>query len=341
MKQFLKNNWVKAVCFCTVFLMNGLLAVSVSAQEQTVYDAVPVHVDHSYSGRLEDECVDYYKFVLGESGKVTYTVSMNTSNGHLQLLNHEYERLDGKDIYHDSNRGCLYRKEEWYLLAGTYSFALQFDSANESFPESQTHPNDILSQAVSIKAESKYTGQIGLDDGQDFYMFHMPFSGQISMSHYSYGQIMEFSILDLEGRRLNRFRAGYDSNKGYAHSVDTCSLEKGDYYLKVAPWAGSSAFYNFKIHVKPNPCQIAQTKRNQSKAVVEIEKQPGVTGYILQYSTSSEFTKGLTKTKKSKSPNIKLTGLKKSKVYYVRAKTVKQWNGKIYYSEYGDSSTMY
>lgn len=74
---------------------------------------------------------------------------------------------------------------------------------------------------------------------------------------------------------------------------------------------------------------------------MKIEKQPGVTGYILQYSTSREFAKGVTKIKKSKNPNIKLSGLKKSQVYYVRAKTVKQWKGKTYYSAYGDSSTMY
>lgn len=95
------------------------------------------------------------------------------------------------------------------------------------------------------------------------------------------------------------------------------------------------------MNVKPNVCQISRTTRNKSKATVKIEKQQDVTGYILQYSTSSEFTKGQTKTKKSKSSNIKLTGLKKTKVYYVRVKTVKQWNGKIYYSEYGDYSTMY
>ncbi len=270
------------------------------------------------------------------------------------MYNHEYERLYDRYIEYDGNRGCRYRKEDWYLRAGTYyirftgaegsySFSLQFESAKEDFPESQTHPNEILSQAADINVDTKYAGLIGLDDEQDFYIFHMPFSGQINLSHYRYGgNSMKYSILDMEGNELEHFYDEYDSNKGYAHSVDTYSLEPGDYYLKInRRYSGDGAFYNFTINIKPNSCQIAQTKRNKSKASVKIEKQAGVTGYILQYSTTREFTKGLTKTKKSKSPNIKLTGLKKSQVYYVRAKTVKQWNGKIYYSEYGGISTMY
>ncbi len=352
MKQFFKKVCF-LICFCMVLLTSSIFVNDVHAEDQTIYQAVPVNVNNSYSGRLTGEGIDYYKFVLGESGKVTFTVSMDTSYGNLKLYNHEYVELYERDINHDSNRGCLYRKEEWYLKAGTYymrfkgregsySFALQFESAGESFPESQTHPNDILSQAVNINVETKYAGLIGLDDEQDFYMFHMPFSGQLSLSNYSYGgNRLEFDILDIEGNRLKSFFDFFDSNKGYAHAAGSYSLKTGDYYLKVCPWEGKGAIYNFKMNVKPNVCQISRTTRNKSKATVKIEKQQEVTGYILQYSTSSKFTKGQTKTKKSKSPNIKLTGLKKTKVYYVRAKTVKQWNGKIYYSEYGNYSTMY
>lgn len=353
MKKILKKLCLRLIYLSMVLLISSLSISSAHAKDQKIYDAEMIYVDNSYSGRLADENANYYEFVLDQSGKVTFTVSMDTSYGYLKLYNNEFEELCAGYINRDENRGSLYRKDEWYLRAGTYyirftgsegaySFAIQFESAGESFLESQTRPNDILSQAVNINVETKYAGQIGLEDNQDFYIFHMPFSGQIGLSHYSYGgDRMRFDILDMEGNNLAGFFAQFDSNKGYAHCIDTCSLQKGDYYLKVHPGDGNSAFYNFKINVKPNPCQIAKTKRNQSKAIVQIEKQPGVTGYIIQYSTSREFANGFTKTKKSKSTNIKLSGLKKTQVYYVRAKTVKQWNGKIYYSAYGDLSIMY
>lgn len=209
MKQILKKFWLQLVCLYLVFLISSLFISSVHAEDQKIYDAELIRADHSYSGRLADKCMDYYKFILDQSGKVTFTVSMDTSVGHLQLCNNEYEELYERTIYEDGNRGCLYRKDEWYLRAGTYymrfnggkgtySFALQFESAGESFPESQTHPNDILSQAVHINVETKYAGQIGLEDEQDFYVFHMPFYGQIDLSHYSYGgNEMKFDILDM------------------------------------------------------------------------------------------------------------------------------------------------
>lgn len=56
--------------------------------------------------------------------------------------------------------------------------------------------------------------------------------------------------------------------------------------MKVCPLEGKGAIYNFKMNVKPNVCQIPRTTRNKSKAIVKIEKQQEVTGYILQYSTS-------------------------------------------------------
>lgn len=350
-RKVVKNVSIAVLCFfcaLTFAIMNVRTAM---AEEKGIYDASPISASGSYSGRLSDECEDYYKFTLSESGKVTLTISMDTGAGRVHFYDNDYDELCNNYIYYDDNRRCRYDKDSYHFSAGTYylkisgdegnySFIMDFQSANETIPESQSNRNDILSEAKDISLNTKYTELIGWGDTQDFYKFHVPFPGQVSISHTDY--IMDgrsrYSILDMEGNSIENFWAYLDSNKGYAQDVDSCSLETGDYYLKLYDTHG---IYNFTIKPKPSPAQIARTKRNKSKATIYIEKQAGATGYVLKYSTSSDFKKGYTKTKTITGTKVKLTGLKKNENYYLRVKAYKVWNGKTYYSEYGDTSTMY
>lgn len=354
-QKLLKGLCVSVCSVVCVMAVNTLTVSEVMADEKTIYDASVINAEGSYSGRLKGgDYDDYYQFSLNESGKLTLTVEMDTSWGNFYIFNNEYNKLDSYSIVYDSNRRCLYNKQELYFSAGTYyfkfsgsegaySFIMDFESADESFPESQTDRNEILSQARSITLDTKYSGVIGYDDEQDFYKFDVPLSGQMSISHRSYGECgLVYYILDIEGNELKSFSADVDKNLGYAHDVDTLPIKAGSYYLKVCGnWKPRYGFYDFSIKVKPSPAQIAQTKRNKTKATVQIEKQEGATGYYLQYSTSSDFKKSVTKTKKSTSTKFKLTGLKKNKIYYVRARAYRTWNGRTYYGEYGDRSTMY
>lgn len=72
----------------------------------------------------------------------------------------------------------------------------------------------------------------------------------------------------------------------------------------------------------------------------KIKKQ--VTGYQIQYSTSSEFKDAKTETKKIKDHKIttkKISKLKKNKTYYVRIRTYKEVDGKKYYSAWSSVKT--
>ena len=354
----MKCTWKKAVCLLLVLFM-GIMAFEgmrvKASEEKTIYDASVISPEGSYSGGMEDNGEDFYKVTLNKSGKVVIIISMDTSWGRFSFYDNEYNELGNYDIDYDSNRACYYKKQELYFCAGTYyfkfagdkgvySFTLNFQSSEETFSESQVDRNDVLNQAVGISLDRKYTGQVGYGDVQDFYKFTIPFSGQVSISHCNYTNETdsEYELIDVEGNRLQWFYGDFDRNKGYAHNVNTFSLKAGSYYLKVSgSWEEQYGFYNFIINIKPNPTQILQTKRKKTKATVTIEKQSGVTGYILQYSTSEKFSKTTTKTKTSKSRKISLTGLKKAKTYYVRAKSYKVWNGKTYYSDYGEMLTMY
>ena len=70
---------------------------------------------------------------------------------------------------------------------------------------------------------------------------------------------------------------------------------------------------------------------------VKWKKKTKITGYQIQYSTSSKFSMKNTKTvkiKKAKTASKKITDLKSSKKYYVRIRTYKIVNKKTYYSNW-------
>ena len=83
---------------------------------------------------------------------------------------------------------------------------------------------------------------------------------------------------------------------------------------------------------------------------VKWKKKTKITGYQIQYSTSSKFSMKNTKTvkkgnktikiKKAKTVSKKITGLKPSKKYYVRIRTYKIVNKKTYYSSWSKKKNV-
>ena len=76
---------------------------------------------------------------------------------------------------------------------------------------------------------------------------------------------------------------------------------------------------------------------------VKWEKKTKITGYQIQYSTSSKFSKKSTKTvkiKKTKTASKKITDLKSSKKYYVRVRTYKNSKKKTDYSAWSKKKSI-
>ncbi|GEM_PF-3273967 len=90
---------------------------------------------------------------------------------------------------------------------------------------------------------------------------------------------------------------------------------------------------NFSI-VKPAPPKTKITKLTAGKRsfTVKFAKKSGITGYQLQYSTSSKFTKKTTLNLKSTTVKKTVKKLKSKKKYYVRIRTYKTVAGKKFYS---------
>ena len=76
---------------------------------------------------------------------------------------------------------------------------------------------------------------------------------------------------------------------------------------------------------------------------VKWKKKTKITGYQIQYSTSSKFSKKSTKTvkiKKAKTTSKKISNLKSSKKYYVRVRTYKNSKKKTDYSAWSKKKSI-
>lgn len=111
-------------------------------------------------------------------------------------------------------------------------------------------------------------------------------------------------------------------------------------------FSGSSANTYAKkndIHfVKMDAPKISSVKNKSSKKIVITwKKESGITGYQIQYSTSSKFKSAKTITVSSyKTTSKTISKLKKKKKYYVRIRTYKKINGKAYYSNWSGSKSV-
>ncbi len=339
--------------------LSGCYPVTIKASsDNTIQNAIQVSEDGTYSGSASEGEV-YYRLDIKQAEVVTMTLEAYQNHyAYFALYDNEYEKIDDWYAEYDGNRNAAYRKLNLYLCPGshyiklsvdktaTYSLKLSSQKVKETFPESQWDRNDILSQAKKISLGQKVYGMLGNDDLQDFYIFDMPFSGNLVISHTNYIEAGygKYEILDSEGNRIESFQTYYDNNKGYAYDKDIVKLDKGRYYIKVcnnANFYDYDGTYHFVMSVKPEAGGIESVTRTKTKATVRLERSDEATGYILQYSTSDKFGKKSTKSKTIKGTTVKLKGLNKNKKYYLRVRRYKKYNGKTYYSDYGNVYTLW
>ncbi|MCD7884658.1 MAG: leucine-rich repeat protein [Lachnospiraceae bacterium] len=127
------------------------------------------------------------------------------------------------------------------------------------------------------------------------------------------------------------------SGSTLSYTDKTVKSKNGTTYLyAVKPYSGSTkGSYVSSTVVRLTGTSLSSVKNASSKKMtVKWTKKTKVTGYQIQYSTSSTFASGNTAVKVSGSTKVSKTisSLKKGTTYYVRIRTYKTVSGKNYYS---------
>ena len=257
------NHWAKQLCrFLTVVLCVLLIpAQSVKAAGNSMDTATNISVNTSYSGSItSSNTQDYYKFTIS-SGTVNVRATWNIEEVRWQILD-----ADGDQIYnfypaYDSTLGenvtnvnCHLTGGTYYFVVkqfnghtGSYNFRLNYTSAGESFPETQSSPHNNIATAASASVNKQYQGIIAENDTADFYKFTIA-SGIVNVKATWNLEEARWQILDAEGDQIYNYYPAYDSTLGENITDINCYLTGGTYYFVAKQFNGHTGTYSFKLN---------------------------------------------------------------------------------------------
>lgn len=109
--------------------------------------------------------------------------------------------------------------------------------------------------------------------------------------------------------------------------------------VQATGWAADAGL---ETMAAPAAVKLSSVKNISSKSIkVTWKKKSGVTGYQVQYSTSSKMKSAKTVTvKKAKTTSVTISKLKKGKKYYVRVRAYTKKNGKTKYTAWSAKKSI-
>lgn len=157
-------------------------------------------------------------------------------------------------------------------------------------------------------------------------------------------EILNIKIYDSAGRVVKQdsrqFRNVYDTPFKYVFSWSTAGVAPGEYkavaimdFYSYFSWHTAPTSENTYITLYPKKQAIKSVNvQSGRKLKVKWKKDGQVDGYQIQYSTNKKFSKELTTVtvSKNKTTQKMLTNLRKGKKYFVRVRSFKNDNGRIY-----------
>ena len=124
------------------------------------------------------------------------------------------------------------------------------------------------------------------------------------------------------------------------YTVSKAGAAIGSYNVNVAFKGNIGETHTCRVTVYPKETNLSKVKAGKKSIKVSWKKPKGhylkaITGYMIQYSTSSDFSKNVkTVTVKKKTASKKIKKLKRKKKYYVRVCTYKKVGGVNYNSSW-------
>ena len=229
----------------------------------TITTATPITLGVNYAGTISEDktnTIDYYKFVLPSSGRITFSATAYMKYINYYLYDASESKIWSKNAYWNSTTeistvSATYdlTKGTYYVVVkkdgknyGNYNFSVTFESALESFTETGSGVNNSITAAASIAIGTTYKGQIAQNDTKDFYKFTLGTSGQLTIDATAYLRYIHYYLYDSTGKQIWSANPGWDSTtqrsvKSYVHH-----LTSGTYYLACTR-DGYTGTYSFKL----------------------------------------------------------------------------------------------
>lgn len=302
-----------------------------------------ISIGNLYNGQIAyNDTIDFYRFVIPTSGKVTVSVEGENSIVYGYLYDSEGKELDKEYETLNSVLNKFSYTKEFHLAAGTYYYAvegynndvrqgeyqlkLSFETANESFQETQQ--DDYVSGANPISFNTTYYGQIALaNDNADYYAFviNQKDTLQIDLLADMGGQL---HIYNSNGESVWYQGTSTNSQLGKRQVSKIVTISPGTYFIRFEQYnkTGNYSFSIISYNATKSPSKVTLSSVKSTKkktATIKWKRISDAGGYQIQYSTSKKFKGRKTITASQNIAKKTVKKLSSKKKYYVRVRAYK------------------
>jgi hypothetical protein len=255
------TNRILSIITAAVVLITAMPAQAVKAEDSDLPSATNISFasarDLVFDTSISEDpkagdCLRYYKFTLSEASELVVRGNFAGEcwNRYFYLYDSSMTQITAKEVaYNSFNTSFYLTGGDYYLKFDTtydYNFVATANPLKESFVETQTTNNDVVSHASPIKLTKQYKGALTLNDDIDYYKFVAAKRGTVTLN---------FTNATDGGLKC----AIYDKSLNSVH-VNTVSksskiigekviLPKGTYYFAVTKEDNSYGVGSYKFQI--------------------------------------------------------------------------------------------
>lgn len=303
-----------AVCLAVLLLPFQVFALQDSGDNGSAAGAQNFTPGETITGSIsEDGDLDFYRFTLSESGRVSldftsymeyYALYLYDTAGNELFIteNNQWNETMGyrQDAYTvDLEAGTYFIRVSGYQYSwsgtsatGNYSLQTGFTASGANEQE----PNNSAAAANTMSFGSTARGLIGLNDNYDFYRIDLSESGRLTLDITVHMEYYALYLYDHMGSTLWSTNNNYwNETMGLRQDVHTIDLEAGTYYLEVSgyqyDWSSNYATGTYAIAPTFTASGANQPEPNDSAAqAVQVSTESMITGLIARNDAYDFYT---------------------------------------------------
>ena len=262
-KTFLKrrktmNKRTFALFLVLVMVLTMLPVTALALEDTEPNDTLPTAQEFALCDTINGTIgakkeVDWYKFTLAASGKVTFKMTSYMDAYSMWLFDADGGELSEKwSKQADASTGMRTDSYVFHLTEGTYyilvsgeynegnswneyatgSYTIKTDYVNANATEKED--NDNIAQAEALPLFGSVMGQIALTDKNDFFKIELPASGKLVLDMDAYLSYHCIVLFNEDGDELwAKNNVQWDASAGKHHGSYSMHLIAGTYYIKV------------------------------------------------------------------------------------------------------------